>query len=179
MCSDLRQSPPNPAWERGRRVSLTLWSPWASAVCECEQSLGPETQETEGGGGFEEGSRYWDQGGGKVYESRASRGFFVTCFPACLWPLLAIWMEPWPSMTCLHKHSGTNVSTRYDIWGFSFLLSGLLCWLKGSLSSGPSEGGLGSSLLPPDFDSVTVSHSGTVWHCSAAVGGWHCCGVHL
>lgn len=36
--------------------------------------------------------------------------------------------------------------------GALFLLSGLLCWLKGSLSSvAPLRVGMGSSLLPPDF----------------------------
>lgn len=69
-------------------MSLTLWSPWASAVCECEQSLGLETQDTEGGGGFEEGFRYWDQGGGKVCASRASRAFL--CHLLLSMPLAAV-----------------------------------------------------------------------------------------
>lgn len=34
-------------------------------------------------------------------------------YPGCLWQLLATWMGPWPSMTCLRRPSGTSVSTRY------------------------------------------------------------------
>lgn len=56
--------------------------------------------------------------GRKVHKSLALRAFLFFCFQGCLWLLLAIWMEPWLSTTCPRRHSGTSVSTRYDVWGF-------------------------------------------------------------
>lgn len=54
--------------------------------------------------------------------------------------------------------------------GALFLLSGLLCWLKGSLSSVASPWvGTGSSLLPPDFcptlNCVTFRDSRALFSC--------------
>lgn len=62
-------------------------------------------------------------------------------------------MEPWLSMTCPHRHSGTNVSTRY-VWAFvpsrwAVMLAKGQPVLHGPVP--PSLRGWGRGLLPPDF----------------------------
>lgn len=159
-------------------MSPTPWSPWASAVCECERGLSLDT----GAGGLGEEARLGDQEGQRAPSAGPSTSHRDALFcPGCPWQLLATWMGPWPSMTCPHRPSGTSVSTRYRLWGS-----------PGSLgASAPDLAPVQSSLwslIPPSLlesweqmprTHPTSLYPSAVGHRAAAVGGRHRRGLHL